>query len=61
VDCYTGGIEPPRLHLIYTRFFNKALRDIGLFPHDEPDAATAQPRASSWAKTARKCPKSQAT
>jgi leucyl-tRNA synthetase len=24
------------MHLIYTRFFNKALRDIGLFPHDEP-------------------------
>jgi leucyl-tRNA synthetase len=36
VDCYTGGIEHATMHLIYTRFFNKALRDIGLFSHDEP-------------------------
>jgi leucyl-tRNA synthetase len=36
VDCYTGGAEHATMHLIYTRFFTKVLRDIGLFLHDEP-------------------------
>ncbi|HET9225332.1 MAG TPA: leucine--tRNA ligase [Thermoanaerobaculia bacterium] len=36
VDLYTGGIEHATMHLIYTRFFHKALRDIGIVQGDEP-------------------------
>jgi leucyl-tRNA synthetase len=36
VDTYTGGIEHATMHLIYTRFFHKACRDIGLLQGDEP-------------------------
>lgn len=36
VDCYTGGVEHATMHLIYTRFFHKAFRDIGVIKGDEP-------------------------
>lgn len=36
VDTYTGGIEHANMHLIYTRFFHKALRDLGITEGDEP-------------------------
>ncbi len=38
IDQYIGGVEHAILHLIYSRFFTKVMRDIGLIKNDEPAA-----------------------
>jgi leucyl-tRNA synthetase len=39
VGLYIGGIEHATMHLIYTRFFTKVMRDLGLVTVDEPVSA----------------------
>jgi len=39
IDQYIGGVEHAILHLIYSRFWTKFMRDMGLVKHDEPIAA----------------------
>jgi leucyl-tRNA synthetase len=39
VDVYTGGAEHATMHLLYTRWFNKAIRDLGVFDDAQKIAA----------------------
>jgi hypothetical protein len=59
IDQYIGGVEHAILHLIYSRFWTKFMRDMGLVTNDEP-ASACSPRAWS-SKTARKCRRASAT
>ena len=43
IDQYIGGVEHAILHLIYSRFFTKVMRDIGLIKNDEPVGAPVHP------------------
>ena len=36
IDQYIGGVEHAILHLIYSRFFTKVMRDLGVISNDEP-------------------------
>ena len=36
IDQYIGGVEHAILHLIYSRFWTKFMRDMGLIKNDEP-------------------------
>ncbi|MGE5139057.1 MAG: class I tRNA ligase family protein, partial [Rudaea sp.] len=36
VDQYTGGVEHAVMHLLYSRFWTKVMRDLGLVNYDEP-------------------------
>ena len=36
IDLYVGGIEHAILHLVYSRFWTKVMRDLGLVTFDEP-------------------------
>jgi leucyl-tRNA synthetase len=38
IDQYIGGVEHAILHLIYSRFWTKVMRDLGLIVNDEPAA-----------------------
>jgi leucyl-tRNA synthetase len=59
IDQYIGGVEHAILHLIYSRFWTKVMRDLGLIVNDEPARGCSRRAWSS--KTAPRCPSRRAT
>jgi len=56
VDFYCGGIEHAQMHLIYARFWTKALRDVGLHSVNEPfQALLCQGMVNKAAPWCEKC------
>ncbi len=51
VDQYTGGAEHAVMHLLYSRFFTKAMRDLGLVHEGEPFRRLFK-QGQIWARTA---------
>ena len=60
IDQYIGGVEHAILHLIYSRFLTKMMRDIGLITNDEPAQAPVHPGHGDR-RTARRCRSRRAT
>ena len=60
IDQYIGGVEHAILHLIYSRFWTKMMRDLGMITNDEPvqrlftqgmvikDGAKMSSRRATW-------------
>ena len=60
IDQYIGGVEHAILHLIYSRFWTKFMRDIGIGHRTTNRSSGCLPRAWS-SKTARRCRRAWAT
>ena len=43
IDQYIGGVEHAILHLIYSRFWTKLMRDLGMIKNDEPAERLVHP------------------